>query len=68
MCHEIIALAVKAYKKIEKDELEGVRPMYRERHWKYEKREKAKLEKRQNWHRKGGYQPVDTKICTSYTS
>ena len=42
MRHEVIDSAVKAYLKIKQDELDGVRPMYRERQWRYEEREKSK--------------------------
>ena len=58
MRYEIIDSAVKAYRSIEQAESEGKRPMYRQRGWKYEERERSKYNKRRNWYRNGGYQSV----------
>ena len=58
MRYEVIDSAVKAYRKIQKEASDGVRPMYRLRSWNYVEREKKKREKRANWYRKGGYQSV----------
>ena len=58
MRYEIVDSAVKAYKKIQADASNGVRPMYRLRSWNYAKREEKKQEKRANWYRRGGYQSV----------
>ena len=58
MRYEIIDSAVKVYQKIRQDEVEGKRPMYRECGWRYEERESAKIEKRSNWYRRGGYHSV----------
>ena len=48
MRYEVIDSAVKAYQKIRQAEIQGKRPMYRGRGWKYEERENAKVEKRNN--------------------
>ncbi len=55
---EIINSAVNAYRKMEKRDSEGIRPMYRDRGWNWEEREKKKREDKTNWYKKGGYQTV----------
>lgn len=55
---EIINSAVNAYEKMAKRERDGIRPMYRDRRWNWEEREKKKREDKANWYKKGGYQSV----------
>ena len=55
---QVIESAVSAYNKIERDERDGVRPMYRKREWRWEEREVEKREKTVGWYRKGGQQSV----------
>ena len=46
---EILDSGQKAFKKMIKDEKEGVKPMYRSRDYNKEERKKAKFNKRRNW-------------------
>ena len=55
---EVIKSAVNAYEKMEKNDRDGTRPMYRERVWQWEDRQKKKRNDKINWYKKGGYQSV----------
>ena len=50
--------ALKAYKEIVKKDADGSQPMYRDKNWKKDMREKNKRKKRSGWFRKGGYRSV----------
>ena len=70
---QVIESAVSACNKIERDERDGVRRMYRKREWRWEEREVEKREKTVGWYRKGVnnlfclYQPAQTPACYACT-
>ena len=51
----ILSRALSIYDKMQKDDLEGVRPLHRPREWQLEERRKNKIRKKHNWSTKGGH-------------
>ena len=49
---QILKSAKEAYKRILKEDLEGTKPLYRNRNWNREEREKEKTSKKKNWYKK----------------
>ena len=56
--HEIVDSAMKAYNRINKDDLNGVKPMYRIKGYQKERRHKEKEKKKKEWYQNGGYKSV----------
>ena len=56
--------ALKAYDEIKRKDREGIQPMYRNKNWRKESREKDKRNKKTQWFRKGGYRSVVFIPCT----
>ena len=46
---EILDSALKAYDRMLADDKNGTKPLYRSKNWNFEERQKAKLNKGQNW-------------------
>ena len=51
--HQVITAAIGRYRRLVRDEENGVRPIHRPREWKRKERRLAKQNKRSNWHSKG---------------
>ena len=50
--------ALKAYRTRQVEEEKGIRPMHRPKGWKKNKREEEKVQKKDNWYKKGGDESV----------
>ena len=46
---EVLDSALKAFKKMQEDDINGTKPMYRNRNWNAEERKSKKKEKKLNW-------------------
>ena len=53
MAIQVITAAIGRYRRLVRDEENGVRPTHRPREWKRRERRLAKQNKRSNWHSKG---------------
>ena len=56
--YEIVQSALHAYKKIQKLDRTGVKPMYTPKEWRQNERRKEKEEKRGSWYKKDNYSSV----------
>ena len=56
--YEIVDSAIKAYKKIYDEDLNKVKPIYRQRDYRKKERKETKMKKKKDWYEKGGYKSV----------
>ena len=46
---EILDSTLKAFEKMVDEDIKGIKPMYRDRDWNFEERQKSKMDKKKNW-------------------
>ena len=54
----IIRSAIQAYETLREKETNDERPLYRNREWNREERDRSKVDKKRNWYKTGGYESV----------